>query len=75
MDPFGKEGLIAFYDRHLRGFGDSPLSVRWTPIGQRKRYEILLRIAGDISGKDLLGFGCGKGNYFLSVSKFGSTPN
>ncbi|GBE02266.1 hypothetical protein BMS3Bbin06_00254 [bacterium BMS3Bbin06] len=54
MDPFGKEELIAFYNRHLRDFGDSPMSVRWTPAGQRRRYEILLQIAGDINGKNLL---------------------
>jgi len=71
MDPFGKEELIAFYNRHLRDFGDSPLSVRWTPVGQRRRYEILLQIAADISGKDLLDFGCGKGDFYAFLNEQG----
>lgn len=62
MDPLGKKELLNFYGRHLRDFGDSPQAVRWTPEGQIRRYETLLRIAGDLSGKTLLDFGCGKGD-------------
>lgn len=63
MDPLGKKELIEFYNRHLKDFGDKPQAVRWTPEGQRRRYETLLAIAGDISGKTVLDFGCGKGDF------------
>jgi len=46
MNPLGKKELLYFYNRHLRDFGDSPQALRWTPEGQRLRYEILVRIAG-----------------------------
>jgi SAM-dependent methyltransferase len=62
MDPLGKKELIEFYNRHLKHFGDRPEAVRWTPEGQRRRYETLLELAGDISGKTVLDFGCGKGD-------------
>ena len=64
MDPLGKKELLDFYDRHLKDFGDRPESVRWTPEGQRRRYEILLEMAGDISEKNILDFGCGKGDFY-----------
>lgn len=64
MDPFGKKELISFYDRHLKDFGDHPQAVRWTPGGQVRRYEILLDIAGECSGKKVLDFGCGKGDFY-----------
>ncbi len=64
MDPLGKEELLCFYNRHLKDFGDSPQAVRWTPEGQKWRYERILDIAGDITGKNILDFGCGKGDFF-----------
>lgn len=64
MDPLGKKELLHFYNRHLKDFGDAPQAVRWTPEGQRLRYETLLKIAGDISGKKILDFGCGKGDLY-----------
>ncbi len=64
MDPLGKKELLSFYDRHLKDFGDSPQAVRWTPEGQQRRYETLLTIAGNISGKKVLDFGCGKGDFY-----------
>jgi 2-polyprenyl-3-methyl-5-hydroxy-6-metoxy-1,4-benzoquinol methylase len=64
MDPLGKKELLSFYGRHLRDFGDSPQAVRWTPEGQIRRYETLLSITGDLSGKTILDFGCGKGDLF-----------
>lgn len=64
MDPLGKRELITFYDRHLRDFGDSPQAVRWTPEGQMKRYKTLLTLMGDLSGKSILDFGCGKGDFY-----------
>jgi len=64
MDRLGKEELIRFYRRHLEDFGDSPMAVRWTEKGQRLRYEIILGIMGDVRGKRLLDFGCGKGDFY-----------
>ena len=64
MDPLGKKELLDFYNRHLKDFGDRPQAVRWTPEGQRRRYEILLSLAGDLSGKKVLDFGCGKGDFY-----------
>jgi len=60
VDPYGKRELLAFYNRHLQHFGDLPQAVRWTPEGQRRRYEALLEVAGDLTGKEVLDFGCGK---------------
>jgi len=64
MDPLGKKELMSFYNRHLKDFGDTPQAVRWTPAGQLRRYENLLRIAGNFFGKTLLDFGCGKGDFY-----------
>lgn len=64
MDILGKKELLDFYNRHLKDFGDTPYALRWTPEGQIRRYETLLRIAGEVSGKNILDFGCGKGDFF-----------
>lgn len=64
MDPLGKKELLDFYTRHLKDFGDAPQAVRWTPGGQLRRYETLLRISGGSSGKTVLDFGCGKGDLY-----------
>jgi SAM-dependent methyltransferase len=64
MDPLGKKELQAFYNRHLKDFGDAPQAVRWTPEGQIRRYETLLQVAGDLSCKSVLDFGCGKGDLY-----------
>ncbi|MEW6585230.1 MAG: class I SAM-dependent methyltransferase [Nitrospirota bacterium] len=74
MDPLGKTELLSSYDRHLREFGDKPQAVRWTPEGQRRRYENLLRVAGDLSGKALLDFGCGKGDFYSFLTEEGFSP-
>jgi SAM-dependent methyltransferase len=68
MDPYGKQELVSFYERHLRDFGDDPQAVRWTPEGQAKRYDAFYTIAGDLSGKELLDFGCGKGDLYGFLS-------
>ena len=82
MDPLGKQELLNFYDRHLRDFGDAPQAVRWTPEGQMRRYKTLLTVTGDLSGKSILDFGCGKGDLYgffrdndLSVSYCGIDVN
>ena len=64
MDTLGKKQLLDFYTRHLKDFGDTPQGVRWTPEGQLRRYETLLRISGNASGKTVLDFGCGKGDFY-----------
>ena len=64
MDPLGKKELITFYNRHFARFGDDPRAVRWTDQGQLWRYHTLIRIAGDLSGKSVLDFGCGKGDLY-----------
>ncbi len=69
MDPIGKKELLYFYNRHLKDFGDAPQAVRWTPEGQRRRYETLLKIAGDFSGKKILDFGCGKGDLYEFIKE------
>ena len=66
MDSYGKQELVSSYDRHLRDFGDHPQAVRWTPEGQAGRYDALFSIAGDISDRELLDFGCGKGDFYGS---------
>lgn len=77
MDPYGKKELLSFYDRHLKDFGDRPQAVRWTPEGRTRRYDILLNIAGDPSGKKILDFGCGKGDFygFLKSRSRGMSPD
>jgi SAM-dependent methyltransferase len=82
MDPLGKQELLNFYNRHLRDFGDTPQAVRWTPEGQIRRYETLLMETGDLSGKTILDFGCGKGDFYgflrdkgISVSYCGIDVN
>jgi SAM-dependent methyltransferase len=74
MDPLGKKKLLDFYTRHLKDFGDAPQAVRWTPEGQIRRYETLLRISGDSSGKTVLDFGCGKGDFYGFIKEKGISP-
>jgi 2-polyprenyl-3-methyl-5-hydroxy-6-metoxy-1,4-benzoquinol methylase len=71
MDPLGKNELIYFYNRHLKDFGDSPQAVRWTPEGQLKRYKTLTEIAGNFTGKTVLDFGCGKGDFYGFMKRKG----
>jgi SAM-dependent methyltransferase len=75
MDQLGKKELIAFYNRHLKDFGDKPQAVRWTPEGQRRRYEVLLSLAGDLFGKKVLDFGCGKGDFYAFLKERGVTTD
>jgi len=63
MDPYGKRELLDCFGRHLRHHGDTPQAVRWTARGQRARYEAFLSICGDLTGKSLLDFGCGTGDF------------
>ena len=74
MDPLGKKELLDFYNRHLKDFGDAPQALRWTPGGQLQRYETLLKISGDTSGKAILDFGCGKGDLYGFMKEKGISP-
>jgi len=64
MDPYGKQELLSFFDRQLRDHGDTPQALRWTPEGQRLRYEAFRGIVGNLEGRSLLDFGCGKGDFY-----------
>src|SRR5512139_2734515 len=64
VDPYGKREVLEFFGRHLRLHGDAPQAVRWTEKGQRARYEAFLALCGDLNGRSLLDFGCGKGDLF-----------
>jgi SAM-dependent methyltransferase len=75
MDPYGKNELITFYNRHLNDFGDHPQAVRWTPEGQLLRYEAFLNITGDLPGKSVLDFGCGKGDFYGFLKSKGISPD
>jgi len=64
MDELAREYVISFYDRALHFFGDRPESLRWSPEGQRARYEAMLDIGHGIEGRKILDFGCGKGDLY-----------
>lgn len=63
MDELSKEYVISFYDKSLMLHGDRPEAVRWSSTGQVAHYLALLD-AGDIRGKKVLDFGCGKGDFY-----------
>ncbi len=62
MDDLSKEYVISFFDRSLALHGDRPEAVRWSTQGQLSHYRALLDI-GDIRGRRILDFGCGKGDF------------
>ncbi len=72
MDPYGKRELLAFFDRQLRDHGDSPLALRWTVAGQLRRYEAFLALLGNLEGRSLLDFGCGKGDLLGFLRRHGA---
>lgn len=63
MDELSKEYIIDFYDKTLQMHGDRPEAVRWSSKGQVNHYQALLDV-GDLSGKRILDFGCGKGDFY-----------
>jgi len=71
MDPYGKREMLDFYGRHLRHHGDTPQAVRWTARGQQRRYEAFLAVCGNLSGKSVLDFGCGKGDFLGFLQSLG----
>lgn len=70
MDELSKEYVLSFFERNLLLHGDRPEAVRWTCQGQRRHYEALLDI-GDLQGKKILDFGCGKGDLYHFISQQG----
>ncbi|RME67793.1 MAG: class I SAM-dependent methyltransferase, partial [Nitrospirae bacterium] len=40
-----------------------PMALRWTPEGQRRRYEAFLEVLPDLQGKSLIDLGCGRGDF------------
>jgi len=64
VDPYGKREILDCFGRHLRHHGDTPQAVRWTVKGQQLRYQAFLGLCGDLAGKSVLDFGCGKGDLY-----------
>jgi SAM-dependent methyltransferase len=64
VDPYGKRELLDCFGFHLRRHGDAPQAVRWTARGQQLRYGAFYEILGDLAGKSVLDFGCGKGDLY-----------
>ncbi len=63
MEELYKEYVISYFDKTLSMHGDSPAAVGLSPQGQHLRFEELLTI-GDIQGKKILDYGCGKGDLY-----------
>ncbi len=71
MDPFSKDQLLTFYNRHYKKFGDRPEALRWTPQGQLKRYHTFLDIAPDLNNQKILDYGCGMGDFYKFLKRRG----
>jgi SAM-dependent methyltransferase len=71
MDPFSKEQLLSFYNRHFKKFGDRPEALRWTPQGQLRRYHTFLDIAPDLNNQKILDYGCGMGDFYKFLKRRG----
>jgi 2-polyprenyl-3-methyl-5-hydroxy-6-metoxy-1,4-benzoquinol methylase len=63
MKELYKEYVISYFDRTLQAHGDRPAAVGLSPQGQQIRFEEILTI-GDIKGKKILDYGCGKGDLY-----------
>jgi SAM-dependent methyltransferase len=75
MDPYSKEQLLSFYNRHYRKFGERPEALRWTPEGQLKRYHTFLEIAPDLNKQKILDYGCGMGDFYKFLKRRGISVN
>ncbi len=75
MDPYSKEQLLTFYNRHYRKFGDRPEALRWTPQGQLRRYHTLADIAPDLNNQKILDYGCGLGDFYKFLKRRGINVN
>jgi len=63
LEELYKEYVISFFDKMLQLHGDRPAGVGASQKGQDLRFEDLLCI-GDIRGKKVLDYGCGKGDLY-----------
>lgn len=52
-----------YFESQLRRFGDSPKSLGWSQLGQRRRFEVLAGIA-KLDDADVLDVGCGLGHLY-----------
>jgi SAM-dependent methyltransferase len=64
MEQIYKEFVISFFNRTLLAFGDRSEAVGWTAGGQHIRYGDLIKTDRDIRGKEILDYGCGKGDFY-----------
>lgn len=74
MDELSKEYIISFFNSNLSLHGDRSEAVRWTKTGQILHYQCLLDV-GDINGKKILDFGCGKGDFYQFLKNKGIEVN
>ncbi len=72
MAELSKEYVISFFDKNLMLNGDKPDAVRWSSMGQTLHYQSMLDI-GNINGKKILDFGCGKGDFYQFLKDRGIT--
>jgi SAM-dependent methyltransferase len=63
MDDLAKEFVVSFFDRQLSMHGDRPEALGWSRAGQLAHFESLLDI-GNIDGRKVLDYGCGKGDFY-----------
>ncbi len=75
MDPYSKEQLLSFYNRHYKKFGERPEALRWTPEGQLKRYYTFLEIAPNLNNQKILDYGCGMGDFYKFLKRRGISVN
>jgi SAM-dependent methyltransferase len=73
MDPYSREQILSFYNFHLKKFGDRPEALRWTPLGQLKRYHTLADIApaSELNNATVLDYGCGTGDFYKFLKRRG----
>jgi len=64
MENLSKEYVLSYFNNTLLRFGDNPEAVGWSAERQLIRYGDLLATGHDISGKKLLDYGCGKGDFY-----------
>jgi SAM-dependent methyltransferase len=64
MESIYKDYVISYFNKTLQSFGDRPEAVGWSTDGQLSRFNDLLETGHDISGKKVLDYGCGKGDFY-----------
>lgn len=67
MDSLAREYLVSFYSKNLSIYGDRPEALRWSEVGQRIRYRVMLDIVPKLTGKKVLDYGCGKGDLYAYI--------